>query len=352
MAIGKTRRSEFQNYDDFMAEARGKKFGPVYLFVGKEDFLVDECVGQIVHGLVPGEMKGFNLDVMYGSKADAKEVVAHAASYPMMGERRVVIVKEFEKMVVGDSAKEVVGNYLLHPLESTCLVLVTEEPDFRKRPFTDLKKVAKIFSCEPLYDNQVPAWISARIRTKGSNASLDACRLLQAYIGNSLRSLDNELDKLLIYIGERKEIIPEDIASVVGASRGFTIFDLQNCIGKKDVKGAMTVLARMLEAGENPQMIIVMLTRFFSILLRISELKQRRVPESQFATELGISPYFLRQYIEFHSNFSSSQIENGFHVLLSADAEMKSTSSDPRLVMDLLVYSLIKGTMGEKAPIV
>lgn len=349
MAFGKTKRSEFLSYDDFVEEARSAGIGSLYLFVGKEDFLVDECVRMIIDKLVPDEMKGFNLDVMYGSKSDAKDVVAHASSYPMMGDRRVVVVKEFERLVAGETGKEIVGNYLQHLLASTCLVLISGEPDFRKRPFTDLKKIAKIVSCDPLYDNQVPSWLSARIHSKKKEASPEACRMLQAYVGNSLRSLENEIEKLLIYIGERKEITGEDIAAVVGASKGYTVFDLQNCIGKKDIKEAMTVLARMMEAGESPQMIIVMLTRFFTILLRIAELKQRRVAEPQFASELKISPYFLKQYLEFYSNFSQSHIEAAFRALLAADTELKSTMSDPRIVMDLLVYSLIKGEMVERS---
>ncbi len=351
MAFGKTKRSEFLSYDDFVAETGNGRIAPLYLFVGKEDFLVDECLRLIIDRLVPSEMRGFNLDVMYGSKSEAKDVVAHASSYPMMGDRRVVIVKEFERLVLSDTAKEVVENYIQHLLESTCLVLISSEPDFRKRPYTELKKVAKVISCDPLYDNQVPLWISTRVRSKKKEASPEACRMLQAYVGNSLRSLDNEIDKLLIYIGERKEITEEDIAAVVGASKGYTVFDLQNCIGNKDTKAAMTILARMMQAGENLQMIIVMLTRFFTTLLRISELKDRRVPESQFATELKISPYFLKQYLEFHSNFSQLHIEHAFRALLSADTQLKSTTNDPKLVMDLLVYSLIKGELTEKISI-
>jgi DNA polymerase-3 subunit delta len=347
VAFGKTKRSEFLSYEDFIAEAKGGKFGPLYLFIGKEDFLVDECVRQIVDTLVPPDMRGFNLDVMYGSKSDAKDVIAHASSYPMMGDRRIVVVKEFEKLVLGESAKGIVADYLRHVLESTCLVLISGEPDFRKRPFSELKNVAKIISCDPLYDNQVPSWIAARVRLKKKEASPEACRMLQAYVGNSLRSLDSEIEKLLIFTGERKEISGEDIAAVVGASKGFTVFDLQNCIGKKDVSAALTVLSKMMEAGENAQLIIVMLTRFFTMMLRISELKQRRLPESQFAAELKISPYFLKQYLEFHAQFSAGDIENGFHALLAADVELKSTGSDPRIVLDLLVYSLIKNTRRE-----
>lgn len=344
MAVTKSRRSEFLSYDDFHASVGEEIFAPVYLFIGKEDFLIEQCVELIVKALVPQETRGFNLDVVYGSKAEAKGVIAHASSFPMMGDRRVVVVKEFEKLVVGESAEEIVNNYVQHPLNSTCLVLVSAEPDFRKRPFLELKKVATIVSCDLLYDNEIPAWVSKRVREKGKTASIDACRLLQAYVGNSLRPLDNELDKLLIYTGDREELTTDDIAAVVGASKGFTVFDLQNCIGRKDMKEALTVLARMLEAGESPQMIIVMLTRFFTTFLRISELRQHRVPESQYSAELRMSPYFLKQYLVYHANFSSQHIEIAFRRLLAADTELKSSSADPHLVMDLLVYSLVRGT--------
>ena len=352
VATGKSSRSEFLKYDEFVSEVATGEFGPLYLFVGKEDFLVDECVRILIDKLLPDEMRGFNLDVMYGSKCEAKDVVAHASSYPMMGDHRVVIVKEFEKLVAGEVAKELVGNYLEHLLESTCLVLVSADPDFRKRPFTELKKFAQVVACDPLYDNQVPGWIVQRIRSKKKEASPEACRVLQAYVGNSLRSLDNEIDKLLIFIGDRREITDTDIAAVVGATRGYTIFDLQNAIGRRDPKSAMTVLAKMMEVGESPQMIIVMLTRFFTILLRITELKQHQVPDARLSTELKISPYFLKDYLQFHAKFSESHIEQCFRALLSADTELKSTSSDPRLVMDLLVYSLIKGDSSENVPVI
>jgi DNA polymerase-3 subunit delta len=348
MAFGKSRRSDFLTYEDFLAGAKKQGIGTLYLFVGAEDFLIDQCIKHIVDALVPPEMRGFNLDVLYGTRDEAKDVVAHASSYPMMGERRVVLVKEFERLVLAESARDIVARYLQHPLESTCLVLVAAEPDFRRKPFPELKKTATVISCDPLYDNQVPSWIAAMVHARDKEASPEACRLLQAYVGNSLRSIDNELDKLLIYVGDRKEIKEEDIAAVVGASRGFTVFDLQNCIGRKDTKEAITVLGRMMQAGESPQMIIVMLTRFFTTLLKITELKRRQVAESQFAAELRISPYFLRQYIEFQSNFPQGHIERAFHALLAADAALKTSAGDPRIVMDLLVYSLIRGEVRER----
>ena len=328
-------------YAEFLQSVKGNRFAAIYLFYGEEDLMIDEGIQLIVDKTLDEGSKGFNLDVVYGSKADAKDVVGHASSFPMMGKKRVVVVKEFEKLAGTDTEKEIVAAYVNKPLDSTILVLVSLEPDFRKKPFTDLKKRAELIECKPLYDNQVPPWIGERIRHQGREASVEVCRLIQAYVGNSLRSLQNELDKLYVFMGDRKKIALEDIAAVVGATKGFTIFELQNAIGRKDPKEAIKILERMLEAGQSPQMIIVMLTRFFTQLWKLTDMRSRRLPDSEIAREIGVSQYFAKQIIEFRSNFDVQQIEENFKSLLEADTVLKSTSRDPRLVLDLLVLSLI-----------
>jgi DNA polymerase-3 subunit delta len=329
-------------YTDFLLSAKANRFSPIYLFHGEEDFLIDEALQLIIGKVLDEGTKGFNLDVVYGSKVEVKDVVAHASSFPMMRGRRVVVVKEFEKLATTDVAKDVIGAYINNPLESTILALVALDPDFRKRPFADLKKKAELVECKPLYDNQVPAWIADRVKSQGRQTNAEACRLIQAYVGNSLRSLQNELDKLYVFIGDRKTFTAEDVAAVVGATKGYTVFELQNAIGRRDAKEAIRILERMLENGQSPTMIIVMLTRFFTQLWKLTDVRARRMPEQDISREIGVPPYFVKQYLEFRTNFDVVQIEQCFKALLEADTTLKSTSRDPRLVLDLLVVSLLQ----------
>ncbi|MGD1045656.1 MAG: DNA polymerase III subunit delta [Bacteroidota bacterium] len=341
MAMSKYKKEKFPNYDDFLQSTKGKKYAQVYLLIGEEDFFSEECVNRVIRDLLTADTKAFNLDVVYGSKADASQVMAHAASFPMMSDRRVVVIKEFDKLLSGDSVKELVSAYIARPLESTCLVLLAEKPDFRTKPFIDLKKSGAVFSFNPLYDNQIPAWIAARCKTMGKEADIEACRLMQAYIGNSLRAIQNELDKLFTYLGERMRVTPEDVADVVGVSRGFTVFDLQNAIGKKNIGEAMRIVKRMIETGEAPQLSIVMLTRYFHLVWKVQDMLRHNASEAEVLAATRISPYYFKDYAEAARRFSSSQIENSFGILLDADVQLKSTSPDPYHLMEMLVYSLI-----------
>ncbi|HTY36430.1 MAG TPA: DNA polymerase III subunit delta [Bacteroidota bacterium] len=328
-------------YAEFVQSIKSKHFAPIYLFHGEEDFLIDEGVQLVISKTLDEGTRGFNLDVVYGSKVEAKDVIAHATSFPMMSEKRVVVVKEFEKLATNETAKEVVAAYINNPLASTLLLLISLEPDFRKKPFTDLKKRAELVECKPLYDNMVPGWIAERIQQCGREANPEACRLMQAYVGNSLRSLQNEIDKLFLFVGDRKKITAEDVAAVVGATKGYTIFELQNAIGRKDAKESVRILERMLDAGQSPQMILVMLTRFFTQLWKLTDLRQKRISDQDAAREIGVPAFFVKQYLDFRTKYDLQQIEQNFTALLEADTVLKSTSRDPHLVLDLLLLSLI-----------
>jgi DNA polymerase-3 subunit delta len=345
----RSKKERFPTYDKFLEETKGKKYEPVYLFIGQEDFLIEECVDAIIADLLTPDTKAFNLDIVYGGRVDARDVVAHAASFPMMSDRRIVVVREFEKLLSGEAAKETIGKYLAKPLESTCLILVAENPDFRTKPFTDLKKRGAVYAFNPLYDNQVLGLIARRCALLGKEADEDACQTLHAYVGNSLRAIHNELEKLVTYIGERKKIEREDVADVVGAARGYTIFDLQTAIGKRNMDAALRIVRRMIESGETPQMIIAMLTKYFAVLWRIRELLGLKSSEADIASRVGIPPYHLKNYLEAAPRFSEGHMADALAILLKADVQLKSTSPDPSELVEMLMYSLIRDVSAEES---
>jgi len=188
--------------DALLSAIKKKDFAPVYFLYGEEDFLIDEVVDAIVAGTVDTTTKGFNLDVVHGNEVDAKEIVSLASSFPMMGERRVVIVKDFERV----ANKELVEPYLDRPSPSTSLVLIASEPDLRKKPYPLLKKKSAGGEFKRLYENEIPVWIERRVKTLKRSITSEAAALLQAYVGNSLREVSNQIDKLSIAAGARTKL--------------------------------------------------------------------------------------------------------------------------------------------------
>lgn len=323
--------------EDVRAAIARKDLAPVYLFHGKEDFLIEEMTDAIIEAALARDERGFNLDVVYGSEADARDVMSHATSFPMMAQRRVVVVREVEKLPNG----ELLTTYIENPLPSTCLVLVSAKPDFRRKPYVTARRKGVEVEFKPLYDTQVPAWIVQRVKRMGKTFNTDASRLLAACTGTSLRDVQNEIDKLFIYVGERPLITEEDVRAIVGMSKEFNVFELQKALGAGDMARSVEILHRMLDAGESPTGIIVMLTRYFNSLWKLQYLRTQRMSSSEQASVSGINFYFLNEYVSALSVFSRTDIEGAFVVLAAADEELKTTSTDPRQVMQRLVINLL-----------
>jgi DNA polymerase III subunit delta len=316
--------------------ARGE-FSPVYLLHGEEDFLIDEATDVIVRGALTPDQHGFNLDVVYGNDSDARDIVAHASSFPMMADRRVVVVRDLD----GLKNKELLTSYIETPLASTSLILQSAKPDFRRKPFTAAKKGGKVYKFDPIRDYQIANWIGRRAKQQRREIEADATKLLAAYVNTSLREIQNELDKLYLYASGKRVITADDVRAVVGVSKEYNVFALQNAIGARNMARATHILSHQLSAGESPILIIVMLTRYFVLLWKLQDMRRRKVPDP--ASQLGIHPSFFQDYVSASGNFSPAEIEQIFGLLATADEQLKSTSIPPAQILQTLVIHLAGG---------
>jgi DNA polymerase III subunit delta len=318
-----------------------KRFAPVYFLNGEESFIADEATRVILDAALTPDERGFNLDVVYGNESTVQDIVSHASSYPMMAERRAVVVRNMERLSMPERESELLAHYVANPSASTILILIAGTPDLRKRPYPAIRKAALQLECKPLYDNQIPSWILARVHEQGKQISQGAARLLSTFVNASLRELQNELDKLYIYIGERGSIGEDDVAAVVGVSKDYNVFALQNALGARDVERVTLIMNRMLENGDKPTGMIVMLTRFFTTLWKLVEMKRRGVSSQELPAAVGVNPFFLRDYLSALEQYSPAQIEDAFSVMVRTDDQLKTSSVDPARIIHLMLMNIM-----------
>ncbi len=326
-------------FDDLDSALRGGTLAPLYLFHGEETLLVDEAVQRVVDTAVGGGDRAFNLDVLSASDNDARDIVSRASSFPMMAERRVVVVRDVERM--DEKGLELLTHFVENPSPTTCLVLVAAKADMRKKPFTTIRKNGVAIEFKALYDNQLPAWIEKRVLQLGKTIAPEAGKLLAAYVGSSLRALDNEIDKLMLFILDRPSISADDVAAVVGFTREFSVFELQKAVGAKNLPRAVEIMERMIDAGAGLPFVFTMLTSYYATLWKLADLRRRGVAERELAGEARINPYFFREYLEALRQHGVRDIEQAFSHLAEADEQSKTGSRDPRQIMHLLLIRLI-----------
>lgn len=329
------------DFESFYSSLQRKKFAPVYFFYGEEDFLIEECVEAIVESAVDPAMKEFNFDKLQGSDVDAKKIIAVASSYPMMAERRVVIVKNFERTVKKES-EELYESYFEHPSSTTVLVLLASHPDFRRKPYTTLKRTAVCGEFRSFYDNETLTWIEQRMKKMKRSIEPQAVTLLHTLVGNSLRELANEMDKVLIAIGDKQDITSADVERVVGVSREYTVFELANKVGEKNIGKALEIAERLINSGESGVLIIATLASHFMKLYKLHDAVRQRKPENELAQMAGVHPFFLKSYLQYLRNYTPTEVENSFMILSDADLAIK-LSADPKLTLTKAITEIISG---------
>jgi DNA polymerase-3 subunit delta len=335
-----SKKSDDISLEELKSSIQNKKFKPLYYFFGEEDYLIDELTKLIVKNSMDESTKSFNLDVIDANSVNAKELVALASSYPMMSDRRVIIVRDANRFFMSETNREIMQRYFQNPSMTTIMVMVGNKPDGRTGVMKTLKENGILLEFKSLYDNQVPAWITKHVGDFGKIISSEGAELLAQYVGSSMREIHSELEKLSIYVANKSTIDEQDVNALIGVSKVYNVFALQKSIGEKNISKSMIILENMLDNGEQSLGIIVMLVKYFQKLWILKGTQFQS--DTEVASVFGISPFFVKEYRSAVANYKIAEIENTFSALLEADEALKTSASEERMAMTLLLHKIMK----------
>jgi len=333
------------SYEQLNTAFHHQNFKPLYFLYGEETFLMDALQQVLVGKALAPHERDFNYDLVYGNEAEARDVLALCNAFPMMAERRVVVVRAFEQL----KENRLFTAYAEHPNPSAVvLLLCTGKPNLASHPYRALRKHAAWGEFKPLYENQMPGWIQQRIKELGYQIEPRAVQMLAEYVGTNLQGAASEIEKLMTYAGERSRLTADDVVHASGQTREFNVFELQRAIGEGRYGDAQRIAERLLSQASNARgealMIVSVLTGYFTKLWKLTACQAQRMPEREMAQHVGISPYFIKEYVFSLRRFPQSALEQAFAALLAADYELKGGARrDERLVLALLLRRLVPG---------
>lgn len=322
-------------------EAKKEEYGPLILIAGEEEFLVADWMRKIKDDLVDPGLADFNFNLFYGSNLDIGELLGLAQTFPLLTERRVIMVREAELIPAKDLEKLI--PYIDSPLSSTCLVFFASKVDMRKGFFIRFKEKGRVISCQKLYENQIAPWIRGQFKAVSLEAEENAVLFLKTEIGPDLLKLSIEIEKLKAYAGERKKIGFEDCEALIRGNRHYSLFDLVNAVGNKNQSLALTLLSNMIDEGEQPLVMLAMLVRNFRNLMRLGEFKKAGFSRMEISKKLGIPEFYLSETYKHFTNYSSEELRKAFSLCLEADLQLKSNVRSPERTMEALILDLCSG---------
>lgn len=334
------------SYETIMHDLKVRHFSPIYILMGDESYYIDKISDYIAEHVLRPEERDFNQTVVFGSDISASQIVDSAKAFPMMAEKRVVIVKEAQNL----KGTEPLVKYFKQPVVSTVLVLCHKNGSIDKR-----KKIipaaqvggAVIFESKKLYERELPGFITSYFMQHEITVEQKAAQMIADHVGADLHRLTSELDKILISFSEADRMVtPEIVEKEIGVSKDFNAFELRNAIIQRDVYKA-NLITKYFDNNPKAGSLFSFLPMLFSYFenLMIAFYSPNRSNENALTQFLELrNGWAAKDYLTGMRNYSGMKTMQIISKIREIDAKSKGldnpNTASSELMKELIFFIL------------
>lgn len=333
---------------DIWKQIKQKQFAPIYLLYGTEEFLINETKQLIVDHALNEEEHDFNYSTYDLEETSIEIALEDAETFPFMGERRVVILKNPHFLTAEKSKSKVEHNldklqtYIHEPAPYSIIVFEApyEKLDERKKLTKELKKTAAIMEAKKLTEHDLKKWIRERCafnHVQIDEVALDDMLLLA---GTNLFMLTSEIDKLALFVGEGSRIDRETVDHLVARSLEQNIFSLVDKAVNRKVDEALRIYYDLLKQNEEPLKISAILAGQFRLIYQVKELSRRGYGQQQIASSLKVHPFRIKIAAGQAKYFKDEELTDIISQLANIDYQMKTGGMNKVLLIELFLLKL------------
>ncbi len=368
----------------------------IWAFIGTDDLKVKEAAQLLTKKLVSPDNADFGLEVIEGAADNiehALRLIRNTAealqTVPFFGGDKVVWLKGatfLADTVVGRSertleALEELGTILQHGLPPDIkFILTATDVDKRRGFFNTLKKVVQL-EVHDVVDTSRPGWEELVMEVVGERArewkmefEQEALILFVMLAGEHTRQIDNELEKLDLFVGKGRAITPDDVRQIVAQTRQGIVWELGNALGVRDLPRALNVLRLLLEQGESAIGVLlaaivprlrslsqarelaenygVKLTssyaQYVKLLERLPEEILESIPKKKDGS--GVNAYPLYMAAQEMGNYSAAELRAALEESLNANRRLVTSGLDPDVILNQLLIRILTRPARRLAP--
>jgi DNA polymerase-3 subunit delta len=366
--------------------AVARQTSQIYAVLGSDEGAVKSRARELALQLTPKDTGDFGQDLIDGTADNADQAVSriHAAieaiqTLPFFGPGKLVWLKDVNfcgDTVTGRSAQVVAGlDQLLQFLSvgmplGVFFLLSASEVDKRRSFYKSITKIATVEHFDRIdtsrsgWEEEAESLARGLAAERGLIFQPEALEVFVRLAGADTRQLRNELEKIDLYLGEKREIDMQTVRNLVARTATGVIWELGNAIAKRQLSAALALLDQLLFQGETPIGIlyaaIIPTVRNLLVTKEILETYGVKAPSApyQFNSVIARLPQAAQNFLprrkdgninvyglgiaacEAH-RFSLSQLIRGFEECLKANTQLVTTQLEPRLVLSKLLVSLL-----------
>ena len=327
--------------NDLPHRLQSEQIPAAILLFGQDQGLVTNHAAMIRRATFEEEHADFDLETFFGGDLNTERFLSSCQVYPLLASRRLVILKDADRLSA--TTIKTVVNYLKRPSPNTLLLVLAGNLE-TKNPLRKSFETNKNVWCTPFYPlegRQLRQWLVTQLQQEGFQVETDALHYLNEHLAGDTRNTVQELDKLKLFLGKKTRIALEDVQAMVGETTAHSGFGLAAAVTSGQLKQALHILERLLESGEEPLMLLGILSQRLRRLNQCNELLAQGKNPKSIAAQLQI--FWKEQTLFFQQSqaIPIRKLADGLLDCLEADRQLKGGSDTPPWrVMERLVMRL------------
>jgi DNA polymerase-3 subunit delta len=355
----------FAQAERFVSEVEARKLRPVYVFVGDEVFFRKKCREAILQYLVPADMREFSLFDFDLAETELAEVLDRARTPSLMAPFQIFFVRGV-KTLFGRSSNSnedklaAIEQYCKDPNPDAVVIFVADHisipADARRMDLTDKERYERIRETLGRYcaivelgrveESDAVRWTQEYCVTREVNIDPDAGRELVDSLGGDMMMISNELEKLILYVGEKKRVTLGDVETMVLAAKQRSLYELTDAISSRDRTRSLETLDCILSTGDGDEAAIghlYMLAKTFRQMLVILErnVRDQRMLWAALWQGFRVPPFAADDIIRQARRYKSKrELTRAIRLVAKADLALRSNPPTKRLVLEKLILDL------------
>ncbi|MBI1215773.1 MAG: DNA polymerase III subunit delta [Alphaproteobacteria bacterium] len=312
------------------------------LVYGPDEGLVRERLSLLSKTVAEDAADPFAVSEFTGAQlsADPSKLLDEAQSISMLGGRRVIRLRD-----ATDGIAPVVAETLKALKPGDNLVLVEAGAlgtSSKLRKMFEGAKNAAAVACYVEDERDLMRLLGDQLRGAGFRVSSDALSYMAANVVGDRAVVRSEAEKLMTYMGDKKEVSLEDVEACVGSSAALSLDGLAKSVAGGQYAAAERILQNVMSEGM-PGVAVLRNLQYYFLRLHVTKGRMAQGESMDAAIAKLRPPLFFKHKSAFIAQVAGwplEQIENALVLLQSAEAKCKQTGAADDLLCSRAIMSL------------
>lgn len=310
---------------------------PVYVFVGQDLYLKQRLIKNAQTKLSAEGPPDFDYHHFDAAKHSLEEMIEACLSLPFMSAKKIVICEGMD-----DRLKEpILTDYVKQVSDQTTLILIATD---KRRVTKFYKDNVTVASLDAMTLEESKKWL--QIQLKKQNVTMDgaAQQALTMHLHKNMLALENYMNQLITYVGERRSITRADVLMHCDFVDEVGVFELMDSLSLRRTSLYLDQLKHILSSGSSAHEIAGVLLWHFKRLWAAEEMSSKGVPWATIARKLKMKEWAAKKIREQLSRMQTFSFSAIFEDLYTLEIALKNNRVSSEMLLQIFGAQLIKKT--------